>query len=103
MYSNLIRDTIQMDKKARESVGELKTKKENLDHLVKEEEHRLKKEMQADIKVSVKNLEKKYKDDIKIKLEQEKLKFEAALSEIISVFEQNKDEWIETIFQSSIK
>ncbi|MDX9691750.1 MAG: hypothetical protein RBT45_04780 [Acholeplasmataceae bacterium] len=103
MYSNLIKDTIQMDKKARELVEELNLKKENLDHLVKEEEHRLKKEMQAQIKESVKNLEKKFKDEIKIKHEQEKMKFESALAELISVFEREKDLWIETIYQSSIK
>lgn len=103
MYSNLIRDTIQMDKKARESVEELKFKKENLDHLVKEEEQKLKKEMQIHIKESVKNLEKKYQDEIKVKHEQEKMKFDAALTELISVFEREKNQWIETIYQSCIK
>lgn len=103
MYSNLIKDTIQMDKKARESVEELRLKKENLDHLVKEEEQKLKKEMQVQIKESVKNLEKKYKDEIKIKHDQEKKKFDAALTELVSVFEREKDQWIETIYQSCIK
>ncbi|MDY0294299.1 MAG: hypothetical protein RBQ71_00655 [Acholeplasmataceae bacterium] len=103
MYSNLIRDTIQMDKKARESVEELKIKKDNIDHLIKEEEVKLKKDMQIQIKESVKNLEKKYKDEIKVKLEQEKTKFDAALSELVDVFEREKDQWIETIYQSCIK
>ncbi len=103
MYSNLIRDTIQMDKKAREAVEELKLKKDNLDHLVKEEETRLKKEMQHDIKLAVKELEKKYKEDIKVKLDQEKEKFELALNEIVAVFEREKESWIDSIYQSCIK
>ncbi|MBN2268054.1 MAG: hypothetical protein JXC35_01390 [Acholeplasmataceae bacterium] len=103
MYSNLVRNIVQLDKKARESVDEYKIKKENINHLVNEEEIRLKKEMLTEIKTAVKNLENKYKNEIKIKLEQEKIKFDAALNEIITIFEREKDVWVETIFQSCIK
>jgi 2C-methyl-D-erythritol 2,4-cyclodiphosphate synthase len=103
MYSNLIRDTIQMDKKARESVEELKFKKENLDQLVKEEEQKLKKEMKFHIQDNVKNLKNKYIDEIRVKHEQEKKKFDAALNELILVFEREKDQWIEAIYQSCTK
>ena len=103
MYSNLVRYTIQMDKVARESVEELKTKKENIDALVKEEEVRLKKEMHDEIKESVKQLKKTYKDEIKEKHEQEKLKFDHSLNELLQVFENEKEQWIESIYQSVIK
>lgn len=103
MYSNLVRNIVQLDKKARESVDEYKIKKENINNLVNEEEIRLKKEMLTEIKTAVKNLENKYKNEIKIKLEQEKIKFDAALNEIITIFEREKDVWVETIFQSCIK
>lgn len=103
MSSNLIRDTIQMDKKARESVEELKFKKENLDQLVKEEEQKLKKEMKFHIQDNVKNLKNKYIDEIRVKHEQEKKKFDAALNELILVFEREKDQWIEAIYQSCTK
>ncbi|MEF3693293.1 MAG: hypothetical protein V3569_03840 [Acholeplasmataceae bacterium] len=103
MYSNLVRNIVQLDKKARESVDEYKIKKENINNLVNEEEIRLKKEMLTEIKTAVKNLENKYKNEIKVKLEQEKIKFDAALNEIITIFEREKDVWVETIFQSCIK
>lgn len=103
MSSNLIRDIIQMDKKARESVEELKFKKENLDQLVKEEEQKLKKEMKFHIQDNVKNLKNKYIDEIRVKHEQEKKKFDAALNELILVFEREKDQWIEAIYQSCTK
>ncbi|NCC55850.1 MAG: hypothetical protein EOM11_10310 [Erysipelotrichia bacterium] len=92
-----------MDKKARESVEELKFKKENLDQLVKEEEQKLKKEMKFHIQDNVKNLKNKYIDEIRVKHEQEKKKFDAALNELILVFEREKDQWIEAIYQSCTK
>ena len=103
MYSNLIRDTIQIDKKAREAVQELKHKKENLDALIKEEEHRLKKAMIKEIKDAVVALKKKYQEEIDVKKEQEKIKFDAALKELHDVYEREKDQWVKTIYESCIK
>lgn len=103
MYSNLLRDTIQMDKKARTSVDELIVKKENLDQVIKEEEKKLKKEMQSQIKEAVRNLENKFKEDIKQRHEQEIKKFEEALDELLKVFNREKEQWVETMYQSCIK
>ena len=103
MYSNLIRDTIQIDKKAREAVQELKTKKENLDVLIKEEEKHLKKAMQKEIKDAVATLKKKYQEEINVKKEHEKIKFDAALKELHDVYQREKDEWVKTIYASCIK
>ncbi len=103
MYSHLIKDTIQIDKKAREAVQELKSKKENLDVLIKEEEKQLKKAMQKEIKDAVAALKKKYQEEIDVKKEQEKIKFDAALKELHDVYEREKDQWIETIYKTCIK
>lgn len=103
MYSHLIKDTIQIDKKAREAVQELKTKKDNLDALIKEEEKHLKKAMQKEIKDAVTALKKKYQDEINIKREQEKVKFDVALKELHDVYEREKDQWINTIYEACVK
>ncbi len=103
MYSHLIKDTIQIDKKAREAVQELKSKKDNLDALIKEEEKQLKKAMQKEIKDAVVALKKKYQEEIDVKREQEKIKFDAALKELHDVYEREKDQWIKTIYDTCIK
>lgn len=103
MHHNIIKDTINLDKKAREQVSELVKNKEHLDEVIQKETEALHQSFLAEIEQKLKeteeNLEKEKSDREKSELQT----YKAALKSIQKQYEENRDLWIEQIYKACIE
>ncbi|MBN2299897.1 MAG: hypothetical protein JXC31_01790 [Acholeplasmataceae bacterium] len=103
MHHNIIKDTINLDKKARENVNELAKKKEHLDDLIKEETQKLHQSFLAEIEQKLKETRERYEQEVIESKKKELDNYKKTLKNIQKQYEDNKDLWIEQIFQACIK
>jgi valyl-tRNA synthetase len=103
MHHNIIKDTINLDKNAREQVEELKKEKENLGETIKLETIKLKKQFKDEIKHVLKETKVSLEKEVHIKQDSELLSYEKTLAEIQKQYEANKDTWVDEIFKECIK
>jgi V/A-type H+-transporting ATPase subunit G/H len=103
MHHNIIKDTINLDKKAREEVSEIVKKKEHLDELIKVESEKLHQSFIDEIKEKIKLTEEKYEFEMAEKKKSELLNYKETLKAIQKQYEENKELWIEEIFNACIK
>jgi len=103
MHHNIIKDTINLDKKAREEVAKLIKKKEHLDELVGEESKKLHQSFVDEIKEKIRLTEEKYELEMTEKKKSELLTYKETLKKIQKQYEENKDLWVEEIFNACIK
>lgn len=103
MHHNIIKDTINLDKKAREEVSKLVKKKEQLDDLIKVESKKLHQSFIEEIKEKIKLTEEKYEDEMVEKKKSELHTYKETLKAIQKQYEENKELWIEEIYKACIK
>jgi len=103
MHHNIIKDTINLDKNAREQVQELKLEKENLGEAIKQESTKLQKQYKEEIKHTLKETKASLEKEVHLKQESELLSYEKTLVDIQKQYEANKDAWIEEIYKECIK
>lgn len=103
MHHNIVKDTINLDKSAREQVQELKLEKENLGEAIKHESARLQKQFKEEIKLTLKETKASLEKEVHLKQESELLSYEKTLVDIQKQYEANKESWIEEIYKECIK
>ncbi|MGD9910578.1 MAG: hypothetical protein AB7U79_08275 [Candidatus Izemoplasmatales bacterium] len=100
---NLIRDVIELDKKARNEVLKLTKEKEHISDVLREERLRLEKKYKSEAKEKL-NIEKtKMLAELEERKKLNRVEFEKSLKELESSFALKSDEWIESIYQDCIK
>jgi V/A-type H+/Na+-transporting ATPase subunit G/H len=103
MHHNIIKDTINLDKNAREQVQELKLEKENLGEAIKQESTKLQKQYKEEIKHTLKETKASLEKEVHLKQESELLSYDKTLVDIQKQYEANKEVWIEEIYKECIK
>ncbi len=103
MHHNIIKDTINLDKKAREEVKKLAKEKEHLDETVSKEAEKLHQKFLAEIEKTIQITEEKYETEIQDKKKNELLTYKETLKSIQKQYEDNKDLWIEQIYKACVK
>lgn len=103
MHTHIIRDIINLDKTAREKIKSLEKEKESLDENVKQEEKILRKQIDEEIKFRVKSENEKYLKEIKKREVDQLTQYNDSLKFIQKKYEENKTEWVNTIFDNCTK
>ncbi|MBU1141126.1 MAG: hypothetical protein KKG64_01240 [Firmicutes bacterium] len=103
MHHNIVKDTVNLDKKAREEVSKLVKKKEHLDEIIQIETEKLHQSFLAEIEETIKKTQQKYENEIQEKKKNELLTYKHTLNDIQKKYEDNKDLWIEQIYKACIK
>lgn len=103
MIGSIIKNTIQLDKEAREKIAELKKEKENLDKKLKSESIELQKSYEKENLKIVEDRKIAYQDEIKARQEKEKATYNQTLTSIQKQYKQNRDKWVKEIYQACIE
>lgn len=103
MHTALIRETIQLDKNAREKVQALNLEKERLETRVKEDEQAIILKHKREIEALINETKQKYEAEIASKNVNERIKFDKMCDEIKQAFEAKEAEWIESIYAFCIE
>jgi len=103
MHHNIIKDTINLDKKAREEVSKIAIEKEHLDETIKKETEKLHQSFLAEIEKTIKVTQERYEAEIQEKKKSELLTYKETLKNIQKQYEDNKDLWIKQIYEVCVK
>ncbi len=103
MHTALIRETIQLDKNAREKVEALNKEKENLEARIKTDEKAIVLKHKQDIEKLILDTKQTYEAEIESKHINERIKFDKMCDEIKKAFEEKEAEWIESIYAFCIE
>ncbi|MBM7453538.1 TRAP-type C4-dicarboxylate transport system substrate-binding protein [Acholeplasma morum] len=98
MHTALIKETIQLDKEAREAVNALQKEKETLEERVKQDELALIKTNKKKLTDLIESTKQNYEAEIVSKTEKEKEKFIEMLDVIKKEFDEKENEWIDAIY-----
>ena len=101
--ASIIKDTIMLDKKAREKIKALELEKAGLDARVKEEAKFIEDAFKQSNKKKLAARKKAYQKEIKTREKNELEHFERNLKTMNEQFEKNKEQWIEDIFEACTK
>lgn len=101
--ASIIKDTIMLDKKAREKIKALELEKAGLDARVKEEAKFIEDAFKQSNKKKLAARKKAYQKEIKTREKNELEHFERNLKTMNDQFEKNKEQWIEDIFEACTK
>lgn len=101
--ASIIKDTIMLDKKAREKIKALELEKAGLDARVKEEAKFIEDAFKQSNKKKLAARKKAYQKEIKTREKNELEHFERNLKTMNDQFEKNKEQWIEDIFKACTK
>ena len=103
MHTGIIRETVLLDKAAREKVEKLTKEKEMLDIKIKADEKKIQLDNIAFIEKSVADTRQHFEDEIALRKETELKKFKDNLALIKSQFDQNEEKWIDMIYAFCVK
>ncbi|AUD64882.1 hypothetical protein BK011_04030 [Tenericutes bacterium MZ-XQ] len=103
MHNSIIKDTIRLDKEAREKIEALKKEKDHLDELLKTETHELKATYEAENKKIIDERKESYQKEIETRQKREKDNYDKMLKEIQKLYKEQKEKWIEEIYEACIK
>ncbi len=103
MHVSIIKDTVQLDKEAREKIEGLKKEKELLEERLKEETIALQKAFVKENKAIILERKNAYFEEIKIRQENEKETYNKTLKNIQKQYASNKEKWIKDIYDACIK
>lgn len=101
--ASIIKDTIMLDKKAREKISELELEKSQLDARVKEEAKFIEDAFKQSNKKKLAARKKAYQKEVKTREKNELKHFERNLETMNEQFEKNKEQWIKDIFEACTK
>jgi V/A-type H+/Na+-transporting ATPase subunit G/H len=103
MQGSIIKATIKLDKEAREKIAALKEEKEHLDDLLKNESDELHNAYLKENKKILKDRQNAYQLEIKTRQEKELNTYTKALDDLQKQYKENKEKWIEDIYEACIK
>ncbi|MFA7376425.1 MAG: hypothetical protein WCZ13_02870 [Acholeplasmataceae bacterium] len=97
MHTSVIKNTIELDKKARNRVLELKEEKANIDERIKSDQKELLKQMKLEVEQAVLEARSKYEAQLYTRQSTESLQFKQVLDEMTRTYEENRETWINEI------
>ncbi|MDY0210182.1 MAG: hypothetical protein RBQ91_02075 [Acholeplasma sp.] len=103
MHTDLIKETIQLDKQAREKVEMLRKEKETLEKRIQMDEQALIEKHKRELETLIEKTRQNYESEILLKKETEKAKFDHMCEEIKHSFEEKESEWVESIYAYCIE
>lgn len=103
MQSAIIKETVAIDKKYREAIEQLESQKEHIDEIVLAERKKIIQNHQKELKATLHQISLNHINQYELKLEKERLLFEETLLNLKSLYENNKNAWIKSIFEACIK
>ncbi len=103
MHSGIIRETVLIDKVAREKVEKLEKEKAMLDIKIKADEKKIQLENMAFIQKTIDDTKTNFENEIALRKETELKKFNDNLALIKSQFDEHEEQWIDMIYSFCIK
>lgn len=103
MHSGIIRETVLLDKVAREKVEKLEKEKAMLDIKIKADEKKIQLENMALIQKTIDDTKTNFENEIALRKETELKKFNDNLALIKSQFDEHEEQWIDMIYSFCIK
>lgn len=103
MHSGIIRETVLLDKVAREKVKKLEDEKAMLEIKIKSDEKKIQLENMAFIQKTIDDAKTRFKNEIVLREETELKKFNDNLALIKSKFDEHEEQWVEMIYSFCIK
>lgn len=103
MAGSIIKETVLLDKKAREKISELEKEKLDLDSLVKKETKGIKDKYKKDNAEKIAQAKIDFENEIKERKEKEINYFEKHLKNMEEQYKNHKEEWTEEIFRACIE
>lgn len=103
MHSGIIRETVLLDKVAREKVEKLEKEKAMLDIKIKADEKKIQLENMAFIQKTIDDTKTNFENEIALRKETELKKFNDNLALIKSQFDEHEEQWIYMIYSFCIK
>ncbi|MCV2232373.1 hypothetical protein [Paracholeplasma manati] len=103
MHSGIIRETVLLDKVAREKVEKLEKEKAMLDIKIKADEKKIQLENMAFIQKTIDDTKTNFENEIALRKETELKKFNDNLALIKSQFDEHEEQWIDMIYSFCIK
>ena len=100
--STIVRDTIILDKKAREQIEELEKERSQIEDKLQAEAALLKKQYEVEIKKRLKEVKSDYENEIKEREVKELETYNKTLKMIEKAYKAHQDEWIEAIYKACI-
>lgn len=100
--STIVRDTIILDKKAREQIQELEKERGQIEDKLKAEEALLKKQFDVEVKKRLKEVKENYETEIKEREVKELDTYNKTLNMIEKAYEANQDDWVDAIYKACI-
>jgi len=103
MTGSIIKDTVGLDKAAREKIEALQKEKQGLDARVRKESKGIQDAFKKENDDALKKAKKDFEIEIKERQDKELKYFEKHLNNMQEQFEQHKEEWVEEIFKACIE
>ncbi len=100
--STIVRDTIILDKKAREQIEELENERNQIEDKLKAEAALLKKQYDVEVKKRLKEVKNDYENEIKEREIKELETYNKTLKMIEKEYEAHQEEWVEAIYKACI-
>ena len=103
MHTNIIKNTVMLDKKAREEVKALEKEKEFLDEWIKQDEERIKIENKTIIQNTSEEVKNSYEEKLRVLEVKEVEQYQKTLKALKEKFKDNEENWIKEIYDFCIK
>ncbi len=100
--STIVRDTIILDKKAREQIEELEKERGQIEDKLKAEANLLKKQYDVEVKRRLKEVKTNYQNEIKEREVKELNTYNKTHKMIEEEYEARKDKWVDAIYKACI-
>jgi len=100
---NLIREVIELDKKARADVEHLESEKARIGDFIREEKARLMKQYELESKAKLDFTRHEIDADIEKKRQEVKREFDVMSAQLEQSFAKSKEEWIASIYDFCIQ
>lgn len=99
----IINDVIELDKEARYEVEQLQIEKSKIGEFLREERKRLEKEMKDSANKTIQETKDEIALDLKDRTVSTKSDYQSTLKKLEKSFNENKDLWVESIYQFCIQ
>ncbi|MBU1145262.1 MAG: hypothetical protein KJ971_05340 [Firmicutes bacterium] len=100
---NLIRDVIDLDKKARKQVEHLRKEKDKISDFVREERKKLEIQYKSEANKTIEKAKSDIVLDLEKRNEESKKEYDLTLKKLEISFKENKEKWIDSIYQHCIQ
>jgi V/A-type H+/Na+-transporting ATPase subunit G/H len=102
VQSAIIKESVATDKKYREAIEKLESQKEHIEDTVLAERKKLIQAHQKELKSTLHEMSLNHIRQYELNLEKERLIFEDTLLHLKTLYKENKNAWIQSIFKACI-